>query len=210
LEITMKRILFAAISLLFAATVAAAPAAAPQDELKATTDQMRDLIKQNHAAYLADKPKFYKAMDDVLVPHFDVDYIAKYVLGLNYRSATPEQRTRFAAAFKDMLIRSYSDTLLDNYDSVKVEWQAPRLADGATDALVNSVVTQKNGQPANLAFRVHVVNDDWKVWDIVVENISLATNFKAQINAEIKKTSLDDVITRMEKGETLTPPGAKS
>jgi phospholipid transport system substrate-binding protein len=151
-------------------------------------------------------------MNDVLVPHFDVNYIAKYVLGLNYRAATADQRTRFASAFKDMLIRSYSDSLLDNYDSVKVDWQTPRLADGATDALVNSIVTQKNGQRTNIGFRVHVIDNDWKVWDIVVENISLATNFKTQINAEIKKTSLDDVIIRMEKGETLAPPstsGAK-
>lgn len=194
-------------------TAAAAPPA-PQDELKATTEQLRAMIKEHHAEYVADKEKFYKAMNDVLVPHFDVPYIAKYVLGLNNRSATEAQRSRFADAFKNMLIRSYADALLDNYDSVSVEWQTPRLADGATDALVNSVLTLKNGQRTNIGFREHVVGGDWKIWDIVVENISLVTNFKTQINSEIKKSSLDDVISRMEKGQAVAPagtaPGAKS
>ena len=213
LKNSLKPLLAGAAGLLLAASALAAPASAPQDELKTVTEQIRGMIKQHHTEYAADKGKFYAAMNEQLIPHFDVPYISKYVLGLNYRSASADQRTRFANAFKDMLMRSYADALLDKYDSVKVDWQTPRLADGATDALVTSILTQDNGQKTNIGFRVHVVDNDWKVWDIVVENISLATNFKSQINAEIKKTSLDDVIGRMEKGESVaapnTAPGAK-
>ncbi|MDB5985244.1 MAG: transporter substrate-binding protein [Nevskia sp.] len=205
IKTSMKRLMLAAIGLSLSAAAVAVPPA-PQDELKTVTEQVRGMIKQHHAEYAADKGKFYAAMNQVLVPHFDVPYIAKYVLGLNYRAASADQRTRFANTFKDMLLRSYADALLDNYDSLKVEWQTPRMAEGATDALVNSNITQGNGQHTNIGFRVHVIDDDWKVWDIIVENISLATNFKTQINAEIKKTSLDDVISRMEKGESVTPP----
>ena len=48
------------------------------------------------------------------------------------------------------------------------------------------------------------------MFDIAVENISLITNFRTQLNAEIKRTSLEDVIKRMESGEfAQTAPGAK-
>ena len=179
----------------------AAPAQAPDAALKATTDQIRGLIKAHYAEYKADQGKYYKAVDDVVVPRFDVPGIARLVLGVNYRSATPQQRERFAKAFKNMLVGSYANAMLDNYNSVNINWMPPRLAPNATDAAVNTSLTRDNGQSYAIGFRVHVVDGDWKIYDIAVENVSLVLNFRTQINSEIKRTSLDDVIARMEGGQ---------
>jgi len=180
---------------------AAPPAQAPDVALKATTDQIRGLIKVHYAEYKADQAKYYKAVDEVVVPRFDVPGIAKLVLGANYRTATPEQRERFAKAFKSMLVGSYANAMLDNYNSVNINWMPPRLAPNATDAAVNTSLTRDNGQSYAIGFRVHVVDGDWKIYDIAVENVSLVLNFRTQINSEIKRTSLDDVIARMESGQ---------
>jgi len=197
-----------------AAATAAEPVGAsqgPLSELKSTTEKLRGMIAEHHAEYRADMTKFYGIVDDLVVPRFDVPFIAKHVLGVHYREASADQRTRFADGFKNMLIRNYADALLDNYDSAAVDWQTPRMADGQEDTIVNAGITKKDGQKVTIGFRVHVVDSDWKVWDIVVENISLDTNFKTQIDAEIKKTSLDAVIDRMQKGEVIggAAPGAK-
>ena len=178
-----------------------APAQAPDVALKTTTDQIRGLIKAHYAEYRADQAKYYKAVDEVVVPRFDVPGIAKLVLGMNYRSATPEQRDRFSKAFKNMLVGSYANAMLDNYNSVNINWMPPRLAPNATDAAVNTSLTRDNGQSYAIGFRVHLVDGDWKIYDIAVENVSLVLNFRTQINSEIKRTSLDDVITRMESGQ---------
>ena len=102
----------------------------PDVAVKETTEKMRSLIAANHAAYKADKNKFYAVVDEVLVPRFDVPGISKLVLGRNWRSATPEQRTRFQSAFKNSLIRNYADALLENYDSADAKFQSLRLVGG--------------------------------------------------------------------------------
>jgi phospholipid transport system substrate-binding protein len=188
-----------------AADTAAPAAGAPPDQIvRETTEKMQALIRQNHEKYIADQPSFYKVVDEVLVPRFDVRYIAQRVMGKSWRSANEDQRTRFTEAFKLMLIRSYANTLLDNYDSVKAEWQPLRVAPDVTDVTVHTVLTRKSGRPpVPIGFDMRRVDNDWKVYDISVEAISLVANFKSQITAEVKRTSLDDVIARMEKGEAL-------
>ena len=173
----------------------------PDVALKTTVDQIRGMIRENFQAYKADSTKFYKAVDDVVVPRFDVPKIAQEVLGQNFRAATPDQRTRFGTAFKNMLVRSYANAMLDYNDSVSVSWGSPRISADGQEANVASTLTQSNGQPLVIAFRVHKVADDWKIIDITVENVSLVLNFRTQLNSEIHRTSLDDVIGRMEKGE---------
>jgi phospholipid transport system substrate-binding protein len=201
----LSRILLPFASALLLAGAAQADTApaqqAPDTELKATTEQIRTLIGQNYAQYKASPDKFYKAVDDVVVPRFDVPGIARLVLGANYRSASDAQRNSFASAFKDMLVHSYANAMLDNYNSVNITWMPPRMAPNATDAAVNTSLARSNGQSFAIGFRVHVVDGDWKIYDITVENVSLVLNFRTQLNAEIKRSSLDDVISRMQAGQ---------
>lgn len=185
-----------------------AAAATPDQALRGTTEQIQKLIKDNYQTYRADLPTFYKAVDDVVVPRFDVPYIAQLVLATHYKTATPEQRTRFAESFKNMLVRAYGNAMLDNYNSIQIEWLPVRV-DGER-ALVNTSMSSGAGQKYAIGFRVRKVADDWKVFDIAVENISLITNFRSQLSAEIKKNGLDNVIARMESGEyAQTAPGAQ-
>lgn len=183
---------------------AAAPAAAtvtPDETLKVAVNNLQDLLQKNHEKYQADKNLFYKTVDEAVTPVFDVPYIAQLVLARHWRTATPEQRSKFQIAFKDMLIRSYANAMLEYYSSVKVDWQPVHMDAGATDATVNSRLLRPDKQPVAIGFSTHLVNGAWKVYDISVENISLITNFRAQFNSELKKNSLDEVITRMESGD---------
>lgn len=197
-----------ALSLAGAASANGSPPA-PDAELRTATEQVRGMIRDHYAEYRADQAKFYQAIDQVVVPHFDVPYIAQLVLARHWRSASPEQRSRFAQAFKDMLVRSYANAMLDNYNSVKIAWQPARMTPGSDDTTVVSTLTRDNGQVYTIGFRVHRVGDDWKIYDLNIENVSLVTNFRAQINAEIKRTGLDNVIARMEKGEFKSSPVEK-
>jgi phospholipid transport system substrate-binding protein len=178
----------------------ATPAEAPDVALRTTTEQIRGMIRDHYDQYKSNSAVFYQAVNDVVVPRFDVQGIARAVLGLDYRNATPDQRQRFATAFKDMLVHSYANALLDNYKSVKIDWMPPRMLN-ATDASVNTSLTRDNGQSYAIGFRVHVVDGDWKILDIVVENVSLVLSYRTQLGAEVKRTSLDDVISRMQNGQ---------
>jgi phospholipid transport system substrate-binding protein len=181
-------------------------AQAPDAALKGAVDQVQAMVKRHYAEYKADQTKFVQVLNDVVVPRFDVEGISRLVLGAHYRSASPDQRSRFAAAFTDMLVRTYANTMLDNYKAGKLIWMTPRLSADGTDATVNTTLTLDNGQSFFIDFRLHRVEDDWKVLDISVEEISLVLNFRTQFNAEIRRSNLDDVITRMQNGQ-LQPSG---
>ena len=205
----MKKILLPLFLLIgFGAAAHAAPQP-PDVAVKETTEQMRTLIRDNHKVYAADKARFYADVDQTLTPRFDVRYIAQLVLGRNWRSADEAQRTRFANAFKNSLIRSFADALLDNYDSVNAEWQPLRIAADATDATVKAKLLRKTAAPVNLAFAMRPDSTgEWKVYDVIIENLSLVTNFRSQFAAEIKKSGLDGLIQRIESGDAVKQAGA--
>lgn len=184
------------------ATAQAAPTA-PDKAVQETTEKMRSLIVANHQAYKADKAQFYTVVDEVLAPRFDVRYIAQLVLGRNWKAATPAQRTRFAETFKNSLIRNYADALLDNYDTVEARFQPLRMTGDETDVTVKSELKRNNGRPINVGFAMRLVDNEWKVYDVIIENLSLVTNFRSQFNEEIKKTGIDGLITRIETGEAV-------
>jgi phospholipid transport system substrate-binding protein len=178
-----------------------APPPAPDSALKASIEQVQGLIQLHYAEYKAAPPEFGLVVDEVVAPRFDVEGIARLVLGMNYRTASPEQRQRFATAFKNMLMRTYAGAMLDNYNSSRVTWMPPRLSADGINAEINTTLNRSDGQSLAVGFRLHLVDGDWKVLDISVENISLVFNFRTQIGAEIKRTSLDSVIERMNSAQ---------
>ena len=193
-----KPLLVLVAALGFSAGVSAAPAEPADQVIKKATTEFQDLIAANHQAYRADLGAFYKVVDEKVVPHFDTKGISQLVLGKNWKTATPEQKTRFEAAFKDSLIRTYARAMLDYHDSIKAEWAPLRAAAGAEDVAVNAKILRKDAPPIALSFQVHAVKDQWKIYDIAVENLSLITNFRSQINSEIKTNGLDAVIKKFE------------
>lgn len=206
----MKKTLTLLAGLLLMPLAHAAPAEAPDAVVKGTTEELQKLIAANHVRYKADLKAFYAVVDKIVVPHFDQRYIAQLVLARNWKTASEDQRTRFQTAFKNMLIRSYANSLLDNYDTVKAEWQPLRMAADATDVTVNSKLLRQQGAPIAVGFQMHLTENQWRIYDILIENLSLVSNFRAQFAAEIKKTSLDAVITRMESGENLVEAKSKT
>lgn len=205
---TMNRLILSFIAALGFTTAAhAAPAQTADVTIKNATTEFQALIKANHEAYRSDLPGFYKVVDEKVVPHFDTKGIAQLVLGKNWKTATPDQKKRFEEAFKDSLIRTYARAMLDYHDSVAAEWAPLRAEAGATDVTVNAKIMRQAAPPIALSFSTHLIGNEWKIYDIAVENISLITNFRSQVNVEIKSTSLDAVIKRFEENSYFKKPG---
>lgn len=183
-------------------TLPAAAAPSPDDVIRTSTDTIRADIAENVDTYRADDAAFYKMVDEAIVPHFDTPYIAKVILGAHLKQATDEQVSQFESAFKDMLVHSYADKLLEYYDSIDVEIQPARVK--GTKAYVDTTIVRKDGKPPiPVTFSMRQVDDAWKIWDIKAENISLVLNFRTQIDSEIKKTSINDVIKRLSNDQLV-------
>lgn len=206
----MRNLWLACAGAVLAATVAGTAAAqtpTPPDEVvKQTTSRLQKEINAREKEFRADPEKLYEFVDKVIVPNFDTRYITQLILARHWRTATDAQRDRFEVAFKNMLVHSYANALVEYHDSVKAEWQPLRMAPDSKDVTVQSKLLRKNGQPLPIGFAMRLKNGEWKVYDIIVENLSLITSFRSQVNSEIKRTSLEALITKLEGGETLAPP----
>ncbi|MEQ1440211.1 ABC transporter substrate-binding protein [Fontimonas sp. SYSU GA230001] len=203
------RSITAAIGAASLALSAFALAAAPDQIIRTATDAARADIAQNVATYQKDKAALYKMVDGTIVPHFDTTYIAKVILGAHIKDANAEQIGQFETAFKDMLIHTYADKMLEYYDGIEIEVKPARI-DGKR-ANVDTVILRKDGKPpVPIVFSMREVDGDWKIWDIKAENISLVLNFRTQIDAEIKKTSIPAVIERLRNGQLVADGRGKS
>lgn len=173
----------------------------PDVMVREVTEQLQAEIGKRRAELKEDPAALQALIDELVVPYFDVPRIARLVLGTHGRNATEEQMQRFSEAFKTMLFRSYATALVDYHDSVTIEWRPLRMAEDATRTTVQSTLIRKDGPPVPVGFVLQKLDSGWKVFDVTVENISLVSNFRAQINGEIAKNGLDAVIKRLEGGD---------
>jgi phospholipid transport system substrate-binding protein len=176
-----------------------AASVAPDQAIRQATDQLQANIQQHRAEYTGDSAKFYKMVDELVVPHFDTQAIGRAVLGRHWREASEDQRQRFVNAFKNSLVHSYADALLKYADTVKMNWKPARPPQGK-EARVEAEILRQQGPPIPLAFKVDEVNNDWKIYDVEIDGVSLGMTFRSQYSAEIKKNGLDPLIARLESG----------
>ncbi len=193
----------AAAGLLLTLTAYAAPS--PDSIVRSATDAVRGDIRENVATYQKDKAAFYGMVEQKIVPHFDTPYIAKVILGRHLSAASPAQIGEFESAFKDMLIRTYADKLLEFYDSIEIEVKPARV-DGKR-ANVETTILRKDGKPPiPIVFSMRDSGGEWKIWDLKAENISLVLNFRTQIDSEIKRGGIPQVIERIRSGQLVMDP----
>ncbi len=185
----------------FAQSAAAAPVAAQQapvavvqtiaDQLATAIEGHRDELKKN-------QEKLISVIDEVFLPHFDIDYASILVLGQHAREATPAQRERFARAFYNSITHRYAEGLL-NYTRgrVKVLPFKGDLNDKRTVVRTQVVLDDGKLVSVDYAFRKGR-NGDWKAYDVIIEGISYVTNYRNQVDAEIRKVGIEKLITNVE------------
>jgi len=161
------------------------------DDLAKTMETRRDELSKNREALL-------KTIDGIVLPHFDIDYASLLVLGQNARTATVEQRARFAKAMYNSITHRYAEGLLKYTEGrVRVLPFQGELNDKRT--LVRTQVVLDDGKvvPVDYAFRKTSAGD-WKAYDVIIEGISYVTNYRNQVAAEIAKSNIDALTTRLE------------
>jgi phospholipid transport system substrate-binding protein len=206
------RTFWAAASLAIGTALAAGPGASlaapvpPDQVVKETTAKLQAEISKREQEFRANPRKLYAYVDQVIVPKFDQRYIAQMILARHWKTASDAQRKRFEAAFKSMLVNSYADALVEYHNDVQAEFLPLRMAPEATEVTVQSRLVRNGGKPpVGIGFKMKLREGEWRVVDIVIENLSLITSFRSQINSEIKRSSLDAVIEKLEAGQTIAP-----
>ncbi|HET6431202.1 ABC transporter substrate-binding protein [Dyella sp.] len=188
----------------FAQDAAAASSAqqTPEQVVKTIAHDLDTTIAGHRDELKTNKEKLIATIDDVFLPHFDIDYASILVLGQHAREASPEQRERFAKAFYNSITNRYAEGLL-NYTkgAVVVLPFNGDLNDKRT--VVRTQVVLEDGKKVSVDYAFRRSRDgDWKAYDVIIEGISYVTNYRNQVDAEIRKVGIAQLITNLEtRGE---------
>ena len=181
-----------------AAPSAAAQGQAPVQIVQTISDDLAKAIEGHQAELKNDHEKLIAVIDDTFLPHFDIDYASILVLGQDASKATPEQRQRFAKAFYNSITHRYAEGLL-NYTRgrVKVLPFTDDLNNKRTVVRTQVMLDDGKSVSVDYAFRKSS-SGDWKAYDVIIEGISYITNYRNQVDAEIKKEGLDKLTSDLE------------
>ena len=187
--------ILAAVGLLFVAATSAAQS--PNEMVEATAKLIDEQLNGRKDELSNDRNALYELIDEILIPRFDRKYAAQIVLGKHWRPATGEQREAFIDAFYKSLRRKYADGLLEfNLDRIEI---LPFRGDASKKRTsVKTVVTLNDGTEVPVNYGLVRREQGWLMFDVVIEGISYVRNFRAELNSEIRNSSLDAVIERLQ------------
>ncbi|HAD30918.1 MULTISPECIES: ABC transporter substrate-binding protein [unclassified Methylophaga] len=183
--------------LAFSASAQAMPE--PQALVKEASDNMLKALKDNEAELETNPQKIYTLVQDILFPHFDFERMAKLALGRSWRDASAEQQAQFVEEFRLLLVRTYATAMLE-YTNEEIRFLPFRddLKKGRVD--VPMEVVQPNGPSVPMALSLYKnKNDEWKVYDVKIEGISLVTNYRSSFNRDIRTSGMDALIENLAK-----------
>lgn len=150
----------------------------------------------------------HKLVDEFVLPFLDMKLMSRWIIGKSWRTATPQQRQRFQNEFTNMLIRTYASALLE-FRGKKVSFKPFHHDPKRKDAVVKAEFSGGGGAPAvPVLFRVRIdKQQQWKVFDIIVDGVSLVKNYRSSFGAEIRKVGLDGLIQRLSSHNTTQKKG---
>ena len=166
----------------------------PQQVIQKTSDQLQ--VSLQKPEYKADFRKATTLVDQIINPNVDFDRVSILVLGKHWRSATPEQRDRFKQEFRMLLVRTYT-TAFTEYSDWKIRYLPMEQESSGKKVMVKTEILQSGGQPVAVNYRMVDEGAGWKVYDILIEGISLLQNYRTSFNAEIEEGSLDQLIAHL-------------
>ena len=160
-----------------------------------TKDGIENIINAN-ISQSEKTARFEKLFNNAL----DTQFIGQFVLGRYWRTATPKQREEFIKAYRDLMTQTWSKRF-DEFKGRDFKFLGTTPSNSANQVFVNSEVPMPEGQPAKVVWRVKQDGNNFKIVDIIIENVSLAITARNEYSAYIKKApnGVDDLIKDLQQ-----------
>ena len=180
--------------------VMAADLSPPQQAIESASEKLQQ--KMQDKSFIKDFAKVAQFVNNTILPHTDFDKISALVLGKHWKTATPDERERFKQEFQTLLVRTYSRAFVE-FKDWSIRYLPLEMENGATKVIVKTEVLQPGLQPVAVNYRMLQSNGEWKAYDIMIEGVSLVTNYRTTFTNEVQnKGSLNAVINSLAKRNT--------
>jgi phospholipid transport system substrate-binding protein len=169
----------------------------PQQAIETASAKLQK--KMQDKAFIKDFSKVNQFVNEAILPSTDFEKISALVLGKLWKTATPEERERFKQEFQTLLVRTYSRAFVE-FKDWSIRYLPIEMEADATKVVVKTEVLQPSLQPVAVDYRMLLSNGEWKAYDIMIEGVSLVTNYRTTFTSEVQtKGSLNAVIDSLAK-----------
>ena len=187
----MRKTLFTL--LLACAPLAALAQEAPDAMVKRIADELVAIVKTDKELAAGDQQKVIELAEAKVLPHFDFARMTRLAVGRNWRDASPAQREALTKEFRTMLVRTYSSSL-SAYRNQTIEVKPMRTKPGDEEVTVRTAVIQPGGPPIPIDYAMAKAPDGWKVFDVVIDGVSLVTTYRGTFNEQIQSGGIDGLV----------------
>jgi len=192
----LMRILFIVLPLVWLSPVSAMAVESPLELVQTTTEKLLAELKADQNTIHSHPDKIYSLVADIVLPHFDFERMAQLSLGKYWRQLSPQQRERFVSEFRLLLVRTYGTALAD-YNDQQVEYKPLRMNDNDERVTIKTEIKQAGSPPIPVDYSLYRQDGQWKVYDIVIDGISLVTNYRASFAASFRSKGAEGLIEEL-------------
>jgi phospholipid transport system substrate-binding protein len=173
-----------------------AGAGVPTDQVRSTVDQVLAILQEPSLKGESKQKERRDQLRSVIFARFDFSEMARRSLGPEWRRRSPAEQQEFVNLFTDLLQESYIGTI-ESYNGDKVLYN--RELQDQDNAEVQTTLTTRSEAAYSINYRLRLVGKDWKVYDVVVENISLVNNYRSQFSRVIGRSSYEELVRAMKE-----------
>ena len=185
-------------------TQAQAPDQSPEAMVKQVTNDVLEAIKDDKGLQAGDKQKALALAEQKVLPHLDFVEMTRLASGRTWNTATPEQRDRLVAAFRAMLVRTYANSI-DVYRGQTMMVEPARVPTSATEATVRNRYVSPGRRPTPVDYVMRKSGNEWKIYDIVVDGISLVLTYRSQFEEAARNSGVEGLITQLQDKTKVQP-----
>jgi phospholipid transport system substrate-binding protein len=184
----------AAVALLVACLASGVMAGPATDRLKPEIDKVVATLDNpalKGESKSAERRQILRGITDGV---FDWNEMAKRALGRHWAGRTPAEQQEFVGLFRELLERAYVGKI-ERYAGEPITYVG-EVADGDLTT-VRTKITTRQSQEVAIDYRMYKDGDRWRVYDVLVEGISLVNNYRTQFDGIIKTSSYDELVKRL-------------
>ncbi len=172
-------------------------AGGPTERIRVAIHEGIQVLKRSNNGGRVGRQETVEQLRKIVYPLFDFTDMAKRSLGSHWRRRTPEEKREFVSLFTNLLEISYADRI-DQYNGQTVTFTREDVDNDY--AMVESKIINPKNEKFTVGYKLSRRDgDSWKIYDVVVENISLVNNYRSQFHRVIANSSFLDLIAKMRK-----------
>lgn len=180
-----------------AQSVETAQTESPLEVVRNTADRVLAEVTANKAKLDADPSGIYQLVEQMVIHHFDFMTMSQTAMGRYWRRTTPEQQQLLTAEFKQLLVRTYAVALL-SYSGQQIDYLPSRQDAADKDVMIATRIDPgTGGPPIPINYRMHRPEGSWLVYDVVIDGISLVSNYRSTFANTVRRDGVDGLIRQL-------------